>query len=327
MPGVAFTQHAVATDELQLAAGGARLDLGAVCEPRARAGAVRHQHQRRLALRRGAGSLWLIHPVMMPESTGAGHVSSKDHLIWIDLEMTGLRPDHDSIIEIATVVTDRELNVVAEGPALAIHQSEPVLAAMDEWNQRQHGGSGLLARVRASRIDVAAAERQTLAFLAPHVPAGASPMCGNSICQDRRFLARWMPALEAHFHYRNIDVSTLKELALALVSAAVVAVQQARRAPRARRHPRVDCRTAILPRTHAAAPGVTQFAARRRPRRGARNACYIRNRDHRMRPGRLMARAPARLRRADGAVREQLPAPGAPGGELRRAAGPAVART
>jgi oligoribonuclease len=140
-------------------------------------------------------------------------VDSREHLIWIDLEMTGLRPDHDSIIEIATVVTDRELNVVAEGPALAIHQAEPVLAGMDEWNQRQHGGSGLLARVRASRIDVASAERQTLAFLAPLVPAGASPMCGNSICQDRRFLARWMPALEAHFHYRNIDVSTLKELA------------------------------------------------------------------------------------------------------------------
>ena len=140
-------------------------------------------------------------------------MSSRDHLIWIDLEMTGLRPDHDRIIEIATVVTDRELNVVAEGPALAIHQDEPVLAAMDDWNQRQHGGSGLLARVRASRIDVASAERQTLAFLAPYVPAGASPMCGNSICQDRRFLARWMPALEAHFHYRNIDVSTLKELA------------------------------------------------------------------------------------------------------------------
>ena len=140
-------------------------------------------------------------------------MASKDHLIWIDLEMTGLRPEQDSIIEIATVVTDRELNVVAAGPELAIHQGAAVLEAMDEWNQRQHGGSGLLARVRASRVDVAAAEQQTLAFLAGHVPAGASPMCGNSICQDRRFLARWMPALEAYFHYRNIDVSTLKELA------------------------------------------------------------------------------------------------------------------
>jgi len=140
-------------------------------------------------------------------------LANKDHLIWIDLEMTGLRPDRDSIIEIATVVTDRELNVVAEGPVLAIHQSEAVLATMDDWNQRQHGGSGLLARVRASQVDAATAEQHTLAFLAAHVPAGASPMCGNSICQDRRFLARWMPALEAHFHYRNLDVSTLKELA------------------------------------------------------------------------------------------------------------------
>jgi len=140
-------------------------------------------------------------------------LAAKDRLIWIDLEMTGLRPDHDSIIEIATVVTDRDLNVIADGPELAVHQSEAVLAQMDDWNQRQHGGSGLLARVRASEISVGAAEQQTLAFLGAHVPAGASPMCGNSICQDRRFLARWMPALEAFFHYRNVDVSTLKELA------------------------------------------------------------------------------------------------------------------
>jgi oligoribonuclease len=140
-------------------------------------------------------------------------LAEKDRLIWIDLEMTGLRPDHDSIIEMATVVTDRELNVIADGPELAIHQSEAVLAQMDAWNQRQHGGSGLIERVRASQTGVAAAEQQTLAFLAAHVEAGASPMCGNSICQDRRFLARWMPALEAFFHYRNIDVSTLKELA------------------------------------------------------------------------------------------------------------------
>jgi len=140
-------------------------------------------------------------------------LANRDHLIWIDLEMTGLRPDRDSIIEIATVVTDRELNVVAEGPVLAIHQSEALLATMDDWNQQQHGGSGLLTRVRASQVDAATAEQQTLAFLAAHVPAGASPMCGNSICQDRRFMARWMPALEAHFHYRNLDVSTLKELA------------------------------------------------------------------------------------------------------------------
>ena len=140
-------------------------------------------------------------------------MAPRDRLIWIDLEMTGLRPDHDSIIEIATVVTDRDLNVIADGPELAVKQSEAVLAQMDEWNQRQHGGSGLLARVRASAISTAAAEQQTLSFLSAHVASGASPMCGNSICQDRRFLARWMPTLEAFFHYRNIDVSTLKELA------------------------------------------------------------------------------------------------------------------
>jgi oligoribonuclease len=140
-------------------------------------------------------------------------LAQKDRLIWIDLEMTGLRPDHDSIIEIATVVTDHELNVVADGPELAVHQSESVLAQMDDWNQRQHGGSGLLERVRASRVNVTDAQQHTLAFLGAHVSAGTSPMCGNSICQDRRFLARWMPALESYFHYRNVDVSTLKELA------------------------------------------------------------------------------------------------------------------
>lgn len=140
-------------------------------------------------------------------------MASKDRLIWIDLEMTGLKPEHDRIIEIATVVTDRDLNVIADGPELAVHQSEAVLAQMDEWNQRQHGGSGLIGRVRASSVGAEAAERQTLEFLRSHVEPGASPMCGNSICQDRRFLARWMPALEAYFHYRHIDVSTLKELA------------------------------------------------------------------------------------------------------------------
>jgi len=137
-----------------------------------------------------------------------------EYLIWIDLEMTGLLPDSDQIIEIATVVTDKDLNVIAEGPELAIHQTEEVLARMDAWNQRQHGGSGLIARVRASRMTLAEAERQTLLFLTTHVPPGASPMCGNGICQDRRFLARLMPELERFFHYRNLDVSTLKELAL-----------------------------------------------------------------------------------------------------------------
>jgi oligoribonuclease len=136
-----------------------------------------------------------------------------DRLIWIDLEMTGLKPDEDVIIEIATVVTDKDLAVIAEGPSLAVTQPEHLLARMDAWNQRQHGGSGLLTRVRESRISAAEAERLTLEFLVQHVPAGASPMCGNSICQDRRFLARYMPQLEAFFHYRNLDVSTLKELA------------------------------------------------------------------------------------------------------------------
>ena len=140
-------------------------------------------------------------------------MGSNEHLIWIDLEMTGLDPDADSIIEIATLVTDKELLVVAEGPELAIHQPDEVLARMDEWNQRQHGGSGLLQRVRDSRVSVVEAQQRTLDFLAGHVPARTSPMCGNSICQDRRFLARSMPELERHFHYRNLDVSTLKELA------------------------------------------------------------------------------------------------------------------
>jgi len=135
------------------------------------------------------------------------------NLVWIDLEMTGLDTQNDVIIEIATIVTDSELNILAEGPELAIHQSDDVLAGMDEWNTKQHGGSGLIDRVKNSTIDEAEAERQTLAFLQRYVPAGKSPMCGNSICQDRRFMARSMPTLEAFFHYRNLDVSTLKELA------------------------------------------------------------------------------------------------------------------
>jgi len=138
---------------------------------------------------------------------------SGDYLVWIDLEMTGLKPDSDVIIEIATVVTDKELAILAEGPVLAIHHSDEVLARMDEWNQRQHGSSGLLARVRASRVSVAEAQQRTLEFLMPLVTAGSSPMCGSSICQDRRFLARYMPELERFLHYRNLDVSTLKELA------------------------------------------------------------------------------------------------------------------
>jgi oligoribonuclease len=136
-----------------------------------------------------------------------------DNLIWIDLEMTGLEPDTDRNIEIATIVTDAELNTLAEGPVFAIHQSEQVLGRMDEWNQKQHGGSGLLERVRQSRMDEEEAQAQTIAFLEQYIDKGKSPMCGNSICQDRRFLVRTMPLLEAFFHYRNLDVSTLKELA------------------------------------------------------------------------------------------------------------------
>ena len=128
------------------------------------------------------------------------------------MEMTGLQPDSDRIIEIAMLVTDSRLATVATGPVLVIHQPDSVLEAMDSWNQATHKKSGLIDRVRASTMDEAAAERAALAFLAEHVPANVSPRCGNSICQDRRFLVRWMPKLEAHFHYRNLDVSTLKEL-------------------------------------------------------------------------------------------------------------------
>ena len=142
-----------------------------------------------------------------------GNMAQDDRLIWIDLEMTGLVPERDRIIEIATVVTDGDLAVIAEGPVIAVRQPETTLAAMDEWNTRTHGASGLTARVLASPSDEAAAERATLGFLAAHVGTNRSPMCGNSVCQDRRFLARWMPELERFFHYRNLDVSTLKELA------------------------------------------------------------------------------------------------------------------
>ena len=135
------------------------------------------------------------------------------NLIWIDLEMTGLDPQNDQIIEIATVVTNAQLKVLAQGPVIAIHQSDSILDAMDEWNTTHHGDSGLTDRVRSSSSACADAERETLEFLRKYVPAGRSPMCGNSICQDRRFMARLMPELEVFFHYRNLDVSTLKELA------------------------------------------------------------------------------------------------------------------
>lgn len=134
------------------------------------------------------------------------------NLVWIDLEMTGLDTVNDRIIEIATIVTDADLNVLAEGPSIAIHQPDEIMAGMDEWNTRQHGQSGLTQRVKESRVSCAEAEMATLAFLRQHVDDNASPMCGNSICQDRRFMAREMPELESFFHYRNLDVSTLKEL-------------------------------------------------------------------------------------------------------------------
>ena len=135
------------------------------------------------------------------------------HLLWLDMEMTGLSPDTDRIIELAIVVTDAELNTVAEGPVLVVHQPEAVMDAMDSWNKGTHGKSGLIDRVKASQLNEAEVEAQMLEFVKQHVPARTSPMCGNSICQDRRFMARCMPQLEAFFHYRNLDVSTLKELA------------------------------------------------------------------------------------------------------------------
>ena len=137
----------------------------------------------------------------------------EQNLIWIDLEMTGLFPDRDRIIELAVVVTDAQMTMRVEGPVFAIHQSDETLDAMDAWNKGTHGKSGLIDRVKASTVDEAAAEAQTIAWLSQYVPKGKSPMCGNSICQDRRFLANYMPQLEAFFHYRNLDVSTLKELA------------------------------------------------------------------------------------------------------------------
>jgi len=140
-------------------------------------------------------------------------MSSENNLIWIDLEMTGLDPDSDVIIEIATIVTDADLNVLAEGPVFAVKQPDAALAGMDDWNTNQHGKSGLTQRVKNSTTSAAEAEAATLAFLEKWVPKGKSPICGNSICQDRRFLVRAMPVLERYFHYRNLDVSTVKELA------------------------------------------------------------------------------------------------------------------
>lgn len=137
---------------------------------------------------------------------------NESNLIWLDLEMTGLVPETDRIIEIATIVTDGELNILEEGPVLAIHEPDDVLAAMDEWNTEHHTASGLVQRVRESNVDLNRAQKDTIEFLSKYCPAGASPMCGNSICQDRRFMVRLMPELEEFFHYRNLDVSSIKEV-------------------------------------------------------------------------------------------------------------------
>ena len=138
---------------------------------------------------------------------------NQNYLVWVDMEMTGLVPDTDRIIEVAMVVTDSDLNTVAEAPVLVVHQPDSVLDGMDNWNKSTHGKSGLIDKVKASTLDDAMVEAQMIEFLKEYVPARTSPICGNSICQDRRFMARWMPSLEDYFHYRNLDVSTLKELA------------------------------------------------------------------------------------------------------------------
>src|SRR5260221_510512 len=184
-------------------------------------------------------------------------------LVWIDMEMTGLQPDSDRIIEIAMLVTDAQLNVLAEGPVLVVHQPDAVLEAMASWNRSTHKKTGLIERVRAARMAEAEAERAALEFLGQHVPAGNSPMCGNSICQDRRFLARWMPKLEAYFHYRNLDVSTLKELA------------RRSSARRSRRHRSARRRRAS---TRSAAPRGPRDS-RRRPSAAARPGRSTRWRD------------------------------------------------
>lgn len=151
-------------------------------------------------------------PTINPENLPKPNKPNEMNLVWVDMEMTGLEPDTDRIIEIAVVVTDMQLNVLAEGPVFAIHQSDEVLDTMDAWNKGTHGRSGLIDRVKASTISEADAEKALIDFLRNFVPAGKSPMCGNTICQDRRFMVRGMPKLEAFFHYRNLDVSTLKEL-------------------------------------------------------------------------------------------------------------------
>ncbi|OQW69516.1 MAG: oligoribonuclease [Proteobacteria bacterium ST_bin12] len=151
--------------------------------------------------------------MMTSLSSNTDNLKSNDNLIWLDMEMSGLLPDSDRILELAAVVTDADLNVLGESPVFVIHQSDAVLDGMDAWNKGTHGRSGLIEKVKASTLDEQAATQQMVAFLKQYVPAGKSPMCGNSICQDRRFMARYMPDLESFFHYRNLDVSVFKELA------------------------------------------------------------------------------------------------------------------
>jgi len=151
--------------------------------------------------------------MMTALSSNTDNLKSNDNLIWLDMEMSGLLPDSDRILELAAVVTDADLNVLGESPVLVIHQADSVLDGMDAWNKGTHGRSGLIEKVKASTLDEQAATEQMIAFLKQYVPAGKSPMCGNSICQDRRFMARYMPDLESFFHYRNLDVSVFKELA------------------------------------------------------------------------------------------------------------------
>jgi len=151
--------------------------------------------------------------ILHRELLSGGMAQDQNNLVWLDMEMTGLDPDQDRIIEVAIVVTDSQLVAVSQAPVLVIHQADAILDAMDDWNKSTHARSGLIDKVKASTLTERAAEDQLVAFLAQHIPAKTSPMCGNSICQDRRFLARYMPRLEAYFHYRNLDVSTLKELA------------------------------------------------------------------------------------------------------------------
>ena len=177
------------------------------------------------------------------------------NLVWMDLEMTGLYPDRDRIIEIATIVTDTNLEILAEGPVLAIHQSAAVMESMDDWNTRTHGETGLTRRVAESAYDEAMAAAETLKFLQQYVPRGKSPLCGNSICQDRRFLYRYMPELEQWLHYRNLDVSTVKELATPLGAVSLQAPQESQFPSRHRGHSGIHRRTEVF--SNAFSPDLT----------------------------------------------------------------------